>query len=131
MFVQKVKDLRDLRGNGATHVDDAVPGQPQNNGVAEKAAQDLTTQLRKCKIALETRLGKPIVARSVSFRWLARHSADTINRSLVGHDGRVPLQRFRHQMHKPTDVEFGEQVWAKTPTYKNKRRVSRQERSKP
>ena len=53
----RVKDLRDHRGSGATHVEDAVEGQPQTNGVAEKGVQDVTTQCRKYKIALETRLG--------------------------------------------------------------------------
>ena len=69
-----------------TQVDEATPGQPQTNGVAEKAVQDVTTQTRKYKIALETRLGKPIRARSVIFKWLVRHVADTISRCSVGHD---------------------------------------------
>ena len=47
----RVKDLRDHRGSGATHVEDAVEGQPRTNCVAEKGVQDLTTQCRKYKIA--------------------------------------------------------------------------------
>ena len=41
----------------------------------------------------------------------------------------MPLQRLRNQIPKPIDVEFGEQVWAKIPQYRNKRRRSLQERS--
>ena len=93
-----------------TQIDEATPGQPQTNGVAEKAVQDVTTQTRKYKIALETRLGKPIRARSVIFKWLVRHAADTISRCSVGHDGKVPLQRLTNRMPKPVDIEFGEQV---------------------
>ena len=92
-LLEKVKQRRDALKAGKTHVDPAVRGQPQTNGVAEKGVQDLTTQCRKYKIALETRLGKPIPARSVIFKWLVRHSADTICRGSVGHDGKVPLQR--------------------------------------
>ena len=106
------------------HIDPAIPGQPQTNRVAEKAAQDVTTQVRKYKIALETRLGKPILARSVVFKWIVRHAADTINRHTVGHDGRVPLQRLMNRLPKPIDIEFGEQIWAKVPTYLNKRKRS-------
>ena len=106
-----------------------VEGQPQTNGVAEKAVQDVTTQVRKYKIALETRLGRPIRARSVIFKWLVRHSADTINRHTSGHDGKVPYQRRDHKLPKPIDIEFGEQVWAKVPTYINKRKRSLQDRA--
>ena len=143
LLLDKAKDLRDHRGSGGTTVegpdpaeqgqrtkiDDSVPGQPQTNSVAEKAVQDVTRQTRKYNIALETRLGKPIHARSVVFKWLVRHAADTISRCSVGHDGKVPLQRLNHKMPKPITIEFGEQVWAKTPGYVNKRKRALQERS--
>ena len=129
-LLEKAKDLRDHRGSGGTEIegdagsrrtndegeekhedtgqkanmDDATPGQPQTNGVAEKAVQDVTTQTRKYKIALETRLGKPIHARSVIFKWLVRHAADTISRCSVGHDGKVPLQRLLHNPPKLVDI---------------------------
>ena len=109
--LDKVKDLRDHRGNGKTDVtkpEDATLGQPQTNGVAEMAVQEVTTQTRKSKIALETRLGKPIHARSVVFKWLVRHAADIISRESVGHDGKVPLQRLTRKMPKQMDIEFGE-----------------------
>ena len=66
----RIEDLRDHRGSGATHVDPAVEGQPQTNCVAEKGVQDVTDQCRKYKIALEPRLGEPIPARSVIFKWI-------------------------------------------------------------
>ena len=112
LLLERVKALRDLRNVGKTLIEPAVPGQPQTNGVAEKAVQDLTTQVRKYKIAIETRLGQPVPARSIVFRWLVPHSADTINRSCpsLAHDGKVPFQRLNNKMPKPIDVEFGEQV---------------------
>ena len=89
-----VTALRDLRQSGKTHYDSSVPGQPQTNGVAEKAAQDLATQARKYKIALEGRLKQHVVARTTIFKWLVQHSADTLNAHCVGHDGKVPYQRL-------------------------------------
>ena len=69
-ILPRIKELKESRGNDKVHVDPAIPGQPQTNGVAEKAVQDVTTQVRKFKIALETHLGKPILARSVVFKWI-------------------------------------------------------------
>ena len=102
-----------IKGVGKTELDPAIEGQPQTNGVAEKAVQDVTTQVRKYKIAIETRLGRPIRARSVVLKWFVEHAADTISRHTSGHDGRVPLQRLHNGLPKPIDIEFGEQVWAK------------------
>ena len=95
------------------------------------AVQELTEQVRKYKIALETNLGKPIMARSVVFKWLVPHAADTISRHQGGHDGKVPYQRLMGKLPRPIEVGFGEQVWAKTPTYLNKRKRSLQERAIP
>ena len=76
------------------HLKTPPPGQPQTNGGAEKAAQDVTTQTRKYKIAVETRLGKTMHARYVVFKSLARPAADAMSRCSVGRDGKVHLQRF-------------------------------------
>ena len=100
-LLEEVKDLRDHRGSGKTEVvrdaeallnrddedtkddagqktnlDDATPGQPKTNGVAEKAAQDVTTQTRKYKITLESKPGTPIHPTSVIFKRFARHAGD-------------------------------------------------------
>ena len=123
-LLDKVKDLRDHRGCGTTQVEDAVEGQPQTNRVAEKGVQDLTTQCRKYKVALETRIKEHIHARSVIFKWIVRHSADTINLETTGHDGKVPLQRLHNKLPKPIDVESREHMLAKVLQYKNKRRRS-------
>ena len=109
-LLEKVKDLRDHRGSrdfevvgdaeallnrhdGENDEDEAGqnkcgrrhPGEPKTNGVAEKVVQDVTTQTRKYKVALETRLGKPIHARFIIFKRFVRHVADTIGRCSVGH----------------------------------------------
>ena len=119
--MERITGFRDPRNVGKTIPDQCIEGQFQSNGAAEKAVQDVTTQVRKYKIALETKLGRLIRARSVIFKWIVEHAADTINRHTSGHDGKVPLQRSNHRLPKPVGIEFGEQVWAKVPTYVNKR----------
>ena len=58
--MERIKGFRDFRNVGKTFPDPSIEGQPQTNGVGEKAVQDVTTQVRKYKIALETRLGRPV-----------------------------------------------------------------------
>ena len=116
VVLTKVTELRDTKTPGKSLLDPATPGQPQTNGVAENAVQDITTQVRKYKIALETRLGIPIPARSVIFKWLVRHAADTINRSLTGHDGKVPLQRLLNKMPQPLTLSLEKKCSPKSQT---------------
>ena len=127
--LEQIKEARDRKRAGRTIVDPAIAGQPQTNRAAEMAAQELTEQLRKYKIALETNLGKQIFARSAVFKWLVPHAADTISRHQGGHDGKVPYQRLMAKPPKPIEAGVGEQVWAKTPTYLNRRKRSLQERA--
>ena len=75
--LKQIKVVRDGKRIGSIFVDPAIEDQPQTNGAAEMAVQELTEQARKYKIALETRFGKPIMARSVVFKWLIEHAADT------------------------------------------------------
>ena len=48
--MNKVKEFRDLKSAGKTIPDPSVAGQPQTNGVAEKAVQDVTVQVRKLSL---------------------------------------------------------------------------------
>lgn len=73
---------------------------PQANGVAEKAVQDYMGQLRSLKIGLEYRLGKKIESRWPIMEWLSEHSSTTIDRGLMGHDGKVPYQRRMGEISK-------------------------------
>lgn len=62
LVLERVKSIRDLRGQGETSIDPATPGQSQATGVPEKSLQDMTTQARQYKIALGTRLKQAIPA---------------------------------------------------------------------
>ena len=66
---------------------------PQSNEVAERAVCEVNEQLRATKIALERRLNIKIDTKSQVLRWMVMHSVETINRFLVGADGRTPHYR--------------------------------------
>ena len=63
---------------------------PKANGVAERGVREFKEQLRATKLALERRIQKKIDAKSPVLKWMISHSIDTINRFLVGADGRTP-----------------------------------------
>ena len=69
---------------------------PQANGGAERAVQDVKGQLRAIKLGLETRIGVEITDTMAILEWMIPQAADTINR-LVGDDGRTAYYRVRHK----------------------------------
>ena len=102
---------------------------PQANGVAERAVQEFTAQMRCIKLALEKRIGVPINKNWQVINVMAEHASYIINRCLKGADGKTPFQRLKgYESSKPL-LEFGEQVWAKPLRTKEwNRRVSLESR---
>ena len=86
---------------------------PQSNGVAERAVQESTSQLRSLKLALESRLKVPIGSGWNILHLMIIHASYLICRCLRGADGKVPLGRLRGYESSRPIIEFGEQVWAK------------------
>ena len=55
---------------------------PQSNGAAERAVQEIKAQLRAIKLGLEARLQKELEATLPILEWMIPHAANTINRFL-------------------------------------------------
>jgi len=62
---------------------------PQANGTIEKGVQDVNTQERKTKLALEARIGAAIPADHPVMEWGLEHSAFTLCRCAVGQMARL------------------------------------------
>ena len=92
---------------------------PQANGGAERGVQEVKAQLRATKLGLEARIGVEIMDTMAILEWMIPQVADTINRFLVGDDGRTAYYRVRHKNFHGEVFEFGEQVLAK-PKRSNK-----------
>ena len=86
---------------------------PQSNGVAERAVQEVSAQFRCLKLALESRLKVPIKTHWYVLNAMLEHACYLINRCLRGSDGKVPVGRLRGYESSRPIIEFGEQVWAK------------------
>ena len=88
---------------------------PQSNGTAEKAVQDVAGQLRRLTLALEARLHQRISAKLPVMAWLVRHAAFVLTHFQVGHDGLTPWRRMTGRHWSGSVAEFGEQVMGKLP----------------
>ncbi len=83
---------------------------PQCNGRAERAVQEVKAQIRVIKLGLEQRLGRPASASLPVMKWIVRHAPGVVNRYLLGNDGRTPWFRIHHKQFGSKVFEFGEQV---------------------
>ena len=86
---------------------------PQANGEAERAVQEIKAQLRATKLGLEARLGEEVEATRAILEWMVPHSANTVNRFLVSADGRTAHYRVYLNNFAAKVFEMGEQVLAK------------------
>ena len=92
---------------------------PQANGEAERAVQEVKAQLRAIKLGLEARVGEEIHVDRPILERMIPHAAQTLNRFQVGEDGRTAHYRLHLKNFGGKTFEFGEQVLA-TPKRQNK-----------
>ena len=86
---------------------------PQSNGSAEKAVQDVVGQARCLLLGLEARLKQNLDPGIPFMKWLLRHAAFLLTRYSVGKDGLTPWRRLTGRNQAGTIVELGERVFAK------------------
>ena len=81
--------------------------------------QEVKCQLRAIKLGLEARIEKEIDNKMAILEWMIPHASDSINKYLVGDDGRTAYYRVNLKNFNGKVFEFGEQVLAK-PERSNK-----------
>ena len=107
------KAIAELRRNLITKPENPPAYNPESNGAAEKAVQDVSSQVRTLKLALEARLGIAIPESSAVVDWIVEHAAFVLSRFSVGHDGMTPYERLTGRKWTRSMIEIGEVVLAK------------------
>ena len=82
-------------------------------GGAERGVQEVKNQLRVTVCGLEARIRRAITETMAILEWMIPQAADTINRFLIGYDGRTASCRVRHKNFESNVYELGVQVLAK------------------
>ena len=92
LAVQKAVAL--MRKDLVTRPENPPAYNPESNGSAEKAVQDVSGQVRSLKLALEARIGVSIGDTSAVMDWIVEHAAYVLSRFSAGHDGMTPYERL-------------------------------------
>ena len=123
--------LAKARPGCKTMMRNSLPYNPQSNGGAQKAAQDVIDIARRLVLALEARLRLKLDLTLPVVRWLIRHAAFIITRYQVGHDGHTAWRRLTGKAWNGTVAEFGEQVFGKLALKRpaTERKVKREEKA--
>ena len=89
-----------------TNVEHSPVGDSRANGMAERAIQSVEKQVRIIKSSTEDNVGK-FGVKHAAFPWLVIHSADVLNKFLVGSDGLTAYERIKGRAFSGVMLEFG------------------------
>ena len=103
---QEVKRVRAAE----TLLENSPAGDSQANGIAERAVQSVSEQVRVLRKSLETKLQARVPGSHPVMCWLVEHSADLLNKYQKGADGRTAYHRLRGKPWLHEMVEFGEKI---------------------
>ena len=92
-LVQVQEAVKDNRQH-ETILENPPAHDPQCNGEAERAVQEVKAQIRCVKLGVEARIQEKLDARWPVMEWIIPHASDLINRYLVGSDGRTAHYRI-------------------------------------
>ena len=83
-------------------------GESQSNGEVESAIKQVRGQFRTMRLSMQSSYGEIILDNHIAILWLLPHSAQTLNRYLIGLDGKTARQRSRGRTFKAPIVESRE-----------------------
>ena len=89
------------------------PYNPQSNGGAEKAVQDVIDIARRLALALQASFRQKLDLALPVAKWFIRHVAFIFTRYQIGHDGHTAWRRLTGRNWSGVVAELGEQVLGK------------------
>ena len=93
-----------------TVVEASAVGESDTNASVERAIQDVESQVRTLRSALEERIGARVHIKARIVDWLIRHAACLISRCRIRPDGKTAMQKIRGRNPISKIAEFGEVV---------------------
>lgn len=97
-----------------TLLENSPVGQSQSNGVAERAVQAVSEQIRVMRHALQNRIGVLLPGRHPVITWMVEHASELISAFQRGPDGKTPFERIRGKPCRRTLTEFADKVHYRT-----------------
>ena len=94
------------RREAQTILENSPIGESQSNGIAERAVQALSEQVRTLRVALSNRTGVLLSAKHPVTAWLVEHAGELISRFHVGKDGKTAYERAKGKTFKK-----GVRIW--------------------
>ena len=92
-------------------MEESPVGEHQANGSIENAINDIKSQFRTLKDAMDTRYQHKYDGNHSSIPWLIKHAADVINRTRISTDGKTAFRRWKGREFNKKVAEFGEHIW--------------------
>ena len=86
------------------------PGESKTNGFAERSVRTLEEQTRTLLLALEAKLNMKVPASHPLLGWIVEHAAFTLNKYMLGRDGRTAFGRLHGKETRDHICELGEKV---------------------
>ena len=78
-----------------TLLENSPVGDSRANGVAERAVQSVSEQIRVLRLSLESKLAAKLPGSHPLTAWLVEHAADLLNKYQRGEEGRTSYERLR------------------------------------
>ena len=103
------------RKHAVTLKEKAKARDSQSNGYAERAVQSVEGMTRTLKLNLERNLGRHVPCAHPVMMWLVEHSAEVLNRYLVGRDGKTAYEKLKGKKYRGEMYEFGIAVLHRHP----------------
>ena len=93
---------------------------PQANGAAERAVEEVMGQLRTMKNSLDWRLNVCVKTDWMVLEWMVELATELINRCLVGHHGKTPFARLTGKNSSNRSWSLAKENW---PTFQEVSRL--------
>lgn len=112
--MRRLQEEIQRRRDKPTLLENSPVGQSEANGMAERAVQAVSEQIRVMGQELRNRVGVLLPARHPVMAWMVEHVSELVSAFQRGPDGKAAFERVRGKPYKRNLTEFAEKVAYRT-----------------